>query len=140
MHRAKVWIFFVVKQWRNIVENIIIEFSKANKIGRMKVKTFVQAVIEQYRRDNPAKGAAGRPVSEKTVVLRNSVVSAVETLQKRGEKATTETIAGVIGNINKVYLCNALNWAEKAGKIQRIGRDESKQGKGRKPVLWSLKG
>ena len=123
------------------MENIIIEFSRVNKIGRAKVQDFAQAIIEQYQRDNPAKGVAGRPVSEKTIILRNSVISAVETLQKCGEKATTKTIAGVIGgDINAVYLCNALNWAEKAGKIQRIGRDESKQGKGRKPVLWSLKG
>ena len=122
------------------MENIIHSFAEANKIERAKVESFAQAIIEQYRQDNPTKGAAGRPVSEQTINLRNNVVQAVETLQNRGEKATTDTIARVIGgNINKVYLCNALNWAEKEGKLKRIGKDDSKTGKGKKPVLWGLR-
>lgn len=122
------------------MENIIVEFSKANKIGRAKVQAFTQAIIEQYQTENPAK-VAGRPVSDQTINLRSNVVQAVETLQKRGEKVTTETIAGVIGgNINKVYLCNALNWAEAQGKLQRVGKDTDKVGKGKKPVLWGVKG
>lgn len=121
------------------MENIIIDFAKANKIGRAKAESFAQAIIAQYKADNPAKGGAGRPVSDQTITLRSSVVQAVQTLQERNEKATTETIASVIGgDINKVYLCNALNWAEKEGKLQRIGKDDSKVGKGKKPVLWGL--
>lgn len=122
------------------MEQIIVEFSKANKIGKAKAESFAQAIIEQYRAENPAKGSAGRPVSDQTITLRNSVVNAVQTLRDKGEKATTETIASIIGgDINKVYLCNALNWAEKGGKLQRIGKDESKVGKGKKPVLWGLR-
>lgn len=122
------------------MEQIIVEFAKANKIGRAKAENFAQAIIEQYKVENPAKGSAGRPVSDQTITLRNSVVQAVETLQKKGDKATTETIAGVIGGeISKVYLCNALNYCEKQGKLQRIGKDESKIGKGKKPVLWGLR-
>ena len=121
------------------MEQIIIDFAKSNKIGKAKAQAFAQAIIEQYRQNNPPKGAAGRP-TEQTINLRNNVVQAVETLQNRGEKATTETIAGIIGgNINKVYLCNALNWAEKEGKLKRIGKDDSKTGKGKKPVLWGLR-
>jgi hypothetical protein len=122
------------------MENLVINFAKANKIGKVKAAAFAQSLIEQYKAENPAKSGAGRPVSDQTLALRANVVQAVETLQKRGEKATAETIASTIGgNPNKVYLCNALNWAEKEGKLQRIGKDETKQGKGKKPVLWGLR-
>lgn len=120
---------------------IIIEFAKTNKIGKAKAETFALQVIEAYKAENPPKGNSGRPISDATVTLRANVVQAVETLQQRGEKATTETIAGIIGgDINKVYLCNALNWAEGQGKLMRCGKDETKTGKGKKPVLWGIVG
>jgi hypothetical protein len=123
------------------MEQIIVEFAKSTKVSRTKAQAFAEQIIAQYRAENPPKGSAGRPVSDQTLALRSNVVQAVETLQERNEKATTETIASIIGgNINKVYLCNALNWAEAQGKLQRIGKDESKVGKGKKPVLWGVKG
>lgn len=122
------------------MENLIINFAKATKVSRAKAQAFAESIIQQYRQENPVKSGAGRPVSDQTLTLRSNVVQAVKTLQDKGEKATTETIAGIIGgNFNKVYLCNALNWAEKEGKLQRVGKDESKQGKGKKPVLWGVK-
>lgn len=122
------------------MENIIVEFAKSTKVSRSKAEAFAQQIIAYHRENNPVK-AGGRPVSEQTIMLRDSVVSAVHTLQNQGKKATTDTIAGVIGeSINKVYLCNALNWAEGQGKLQRIGKDDSKVGKGKKPILWGIVG
>lgn len=120
-------------------EQIIVEFSKAAKVSRAKAQAFADSILQYHRENNPVK-SGGRPVSDQTIRLRDSVVSAVETLQNQGKKATTDTIAGIIGgSVNKVYLCNALNWAEGQGKLQRIGKDDSKVGKGKKPILWGIK-
>lgn len=107
----------------------VAEFAKANKINKAKLQTFVSDLMMQIK---PVK-TGGRPMAPSTLKLRDDVLNAV-----RNGANTTETIGTAVGNSNKVYISNALIYWEKEGMVKRIGKDTSKTGKGKKPIIWGL--
>ena len=121
------------------MEQIIVDFAKTNKIARAKAEAFAQQIIEQYTAAHPVKTTGGgRPVSDATIALRESVVLAVRMLQAGGAKATVQSILPIVGlQYSPVYINNALVWNEEQGRVKRNGKAE-KQGKGKKPTVWVL--
>lgn len=100
-------------------------FAKANKISKAKVEALVTQIIGDIK-------PAGRPVKEGTQACRDAVYTAL-----KAGKSLSMDIQQHAGIEDAVSVCNALNWLEKQGKARRIGVDTSKQGKGKKPIIWT---
>lgn len=121
---------------------LIVEFSKSNKVGREKLERFVEFMLEIEAPDQPAMQPSesklrGPKTTDESLRIREQLMDMQESL--KGKLFTSKEIAQQL-NAEPTYVTNNLRWlADNMGIVKLVGRkDRPEGGRGRKENIWAI--
>ena len=118
------------------IENMVVEYAKANKINKAKLLSFVETVLSVSGAKKESSGKRGKPVSQETIELREALRDAIKSTT---EAFTVKDMQKKLGG-EYVNISNALRFlAEKEKIVSVVGKLDKKPGeRGKKALLWSV--
>ena len=117
------------------IQTIVASFAKANKVSRAKVESLAQEIIASIKpkakTERIRSGKIGRPVSDKTKELHQTIIQTVNNgFKARRDAVLVRTLVGV----DNVTFNNAVRALVKQGKIFHAGKAQTGR-RGRQPFI-----
>lgn len=112
----------------------IVTFAKSNKMGKAKAEAFAALILSYV----PQRTGGGRPTSENTLELRESIrkIAADKAQQKDNEPFTANQLAETLDD-TPVNILSALRFlCDKEGVVKEAGKLNVAGKRGRKATLW----